>query len=123
MKTFKTIQGVQFFFDKECTGEIQNGKHDLRVYPNYKGVIVNKLGGVFGMAYLSGKNNINKVVSCVSCHGDPANEYYYSIVCEGQTAYFKLNVNLYLFDEVEDGSKYEDLIPMTSKKVEKYLVD
>jgi hypothetical protein len=115
MKTFKTIQGVQFFFDKECTGEIQNGKHDLRVYPNYKGVIVNKLGGVLGMAKTSGKNNINKVVSCVRPYR-LGNKYYYSIVCEGRKAYFKLNINLYCFDEITDGIEYEKVIPVERKK-------
>ena len=98
--TFKTIKQIQFFKDKDCTIKNSDIKHDLRVYPNYKGVIVNTLGGVFGMAYKSGKNNINKVVSCVTTHDDPSNRYFYSIVCEGVTAYFMLNVNLYLFDEV-----------------------
>lgn len=109
MKTFKTIQKVQFFKDKQCTIPYGQVNHDLRVFPKYKGQIVNTYGGVFGMAKTSGKNNINKVVSCVTTHDDPNNRYYYSIICEGVTAYFKLNINLYLFDEIEDNITYEQV--------------
>ena len=109
MANFKTIQKVKFWKDKDCTIEFGDVCHDFRVYPNSKGVIVNSQGGVFGMAYKSGKNNINKVVSCVTGSNNPSNEYLYSFVCQGTVAYFKLNINLYLFDEIVDYLKQQSV--------------
>lgn len=123
-KTFKTVKQVQFFKDKSCT--IKNGdiKHDLRVFPQYKAQVINSLGGVFGMAYKSNKNRLSKVVSCVTCANDPCNEYYYQLMVEGVMAYFKLNINLYMFDELADEVEYESVIPQKKqpKKADKFSV-
>jgi hypothetical protein len=113
--TFKTIKQVQFFKDKDCTIKYGDIKHDLRVFPNRKGQVINTLGGTFGMGYKSNKNNINKVVSCVTTDTDPSNEYYYSIIVEGVVCYFKFNINLYIMDSIIDNVIYETLIPIEKK--------
>jgi len=96
--TFKTIEQVQFFKDKDCTIKYGDTKHDLRVFPKSKAQVINSMGGVFGMAYKSNKNNINKVVTC---HGK-VSEYFYSLIVEGVTCYFKMiDVNLYDFKNIK----------------------
>jgi len=105
-KTFKTIKKVQFFKDKGCTIVNGGAVHDLRVFPNYKGQVINAYP-VFGMTSKSNKNNVNKVVTC-HCNG--RSEYYYSIVVEGVKAYFKiLNTNLYDFDSMQDSIEYDEV--------------
>ena len=105
--TFKTIKAVQFFKDINCTIPNSITKHDLRVFPNYKGQVVNPFGGVFSMAMLSGKNNINKVVTT---HGGGVSKYYYSLIVEEVKTYFQLlNTNLYDIDTIIDGVEYDEI--------------
>ena len=87
------LEQVEICTDKNCT--IQIGKYDVRVYKTKtsykKGQVVNPFGGVFGMRTLSGKNNLNKILAT---HRYGISTYYYSIVVEGKTVYFKINQNL-----------------------------
>jgi len=106
-KTFKTVKQVQFFKDIKCTEPYGNTKHDLIVFPNCKGQVINTLGGVFGMANKSNKNNINKIVT-VSTNNITKNYYY--IIVESVKCYFQLlNTNLYDFDVLENSIDYDTI--------------
>lgn len=101
-KTYKTIKNVEFYSDSCCKTLATQTKHDLRIYPNHKGVIINYYGGVFGMPYQSNKNMFSRIFGS-------ANEYYYSIVCQGKRVYFKLTHNLYDFETLQDNVEYQSI--------------
>ena len=89
-KDYTTIE-VDMFRDILCKRPVNDKKHTVRLYPNGKAQVENPFGAVFGMAKMGGKNTLNFEAQR---NAGLSKRFIYSIVVEGEKAYFITERNI-----------------------------